>query len=571
MPSSPASHMVDGASPVDSQPVDLPDTQATSATTVVMQSLSQPEPVERSQLISPAPVEGPSLTPPPSSQVPTVSKNGSNTPAPAVTNFLASPPQTTQAPDGHVAATSLADPPSASQVDAASIEELRRMVSDLSIALNEARTSAAHYKLQYSMLQIESRESQNRMAVELDMAHREVDVLQAAEERRKQEYMSPTQTAADVTNAHALLNEMTAHSSRLQSENDRLHELVAQLDRQLLYKTGEIEDKNSEIKRLRDRIRQNREHMTGFLDNLSENNTTPSVFGTPRRTPHAHGTPRSVLPSVPRLPHSSSLENPGLEAILLADKVLSQETATQPSTPSRSPLKPRGHTRGTQSLSSLPSTPTRPASMRSTAAHTHRTPPHSLAAILEPPLPLPPPQPRPPPFSLAPGPGAPQYAAQQAAYAARRRRASSDSTITASSVEDERPPPPHAHPGSQARDLERVPDARSDDGADDDDVPESQASQAATSMLRATPVEKGGSARSSFQAINAAPPAPRAFVQTKLTGRVVKAVSAAAAEASPEKRRLASYGEAAGAGSPTKKSRVEGVGLGIGMAGGPAK
>jgi len=546
--------MVDGASPVDSQPLDLPDTQATSATTVVMQSLSQPEPVERSQLISPAPVEGPSLTPPPSSQVPTISKNGSDTPAPVVTNFLASPPQTTQALDCHVAATSLADPPSASQVDSASIEELRRMVSDLSIALNEARTSAAHYKLQYSMLQIESRESQNRMAVELDMAHREVDVLQAAEERRKQEYMSPTQTAADVTNAHALLNEMTAHSSRLQSENDRLHELVAQLDRQLLYKTGEIEDKNSEIKRLRDRIRQNREHMTGFLDNLSENNTTPSVFGTPRRTPHAHGTPRSVFPSVPRLPHSSSLENPGLEAILLADKVLSQETATQPSTPSRSPLKPRGHTRGTQSLSSLPSTPTRPASMRSAAPL--RTPPHSLAAILEPP----PTHARPPPFSLAPGPGAPQYAAQQAAYAPapRRRRASSDSTITASSAEDE-----HG-------------------AAPDDDVPESQASQAATSMLRATPLDRGGSARSSFRAINASPPPPpppppqqqpqqppRAFVQAKLAGRVVKPVSAAEA-ASAEKRRLASYGEGGAGGSPTKKSRVEGVGLGIGL-GSPAK
>ena len=51
------------------------------------------------------------------------------------------------------------------------------------------------------------------------------------------------------------------------SENTRLHEIVASLDRDLLHRTGEIDDKTAEIKRLRERIRQNRDHITGFLDN----------------------------------------------------------------------------------------------------------------------------------------------------------------------------------------------------------------------------------------------------------------------------------------------------------------
>jgi len=171
-------------------------------------SPSQAEPVDRSKLVSPTPAASASMTPPPSSQVPPAVKvPASRTPTPAANNFLASPPATTttQAGQQHAdadaaaaASSTLADPPSTARVDSASVEELRRMVRDLTLALSEARTSAAHYKLQFNMLQMESRETQNRMAVELDMAHREVDVLQAAEERRKNELASkpprPTRT-----------------------------------------------------------------------------------------------------------------------------------------------------------------------------------------------------------------------------------------------------------------------------------------------------------------------------------------------------------------------------------------
>jgi len=147
-----------------------------------------------------------------------------------------------------------------------------------------------------------------------------------------------------------------------------------------------------------------------------------------------------------------------------------------------------------------------------------------------------------PPFSLAAAP---------AVVPERRRRGSSDSTITASSVEE---------------------------GTESDEVPESRASMVATSMLRATPVERGGSARTSFQAINAGG-GNGGFVQGRIVGKVTKGGGgvvtqslpvkslARSGDLSPEKRRLASFGEP-GQGSPTKRSRMDAVGLGIGIAGG---
>ena len=142
-------------------------------------------------------------------------------------------------------------------------------------------------------------------------------------------------------------------------------------------------------------------------------------------------------------------------------------------------------------------------------------------------------------------------AAAPAVVPERRRRGSSDSTITASSVEE---------------------------GTESDEVPESRASMVATSMLRATPVERGGSARTSFQAINSV--GGGGMIQGRIVGKVTKSVGVAqavpvkalgkAGDLNPEKRRLTSFGEP-GQGSPTKRSRMDGVGLGIGIAGSPRK
>ena len=56
--------------------------------------------------------------------------------------------------------------------------QLRSLVSELLPALGEARVTAAHSKLQHSLLSIETEESAKRAEVEHEATRREVQVLQ---------------------------------------------------------------------------------------------------------------------------------------------------------------------------------------------------------------------------------------------------------------------------------------------------------------------------------------------------------------------------------------------------------
>jgi hypothetical protein len=403
----------------------------------------------------------------------------------------------------------VSDLPTTEQISMASVEDLRLMVAHLNVAVREARTAAAHFKLQHNMLILDSEKASERMAVELEMTQREVEVLQEAEERRRADYMGPVQATANAV----VISDLNRHCQLLQSENEEFRDVLGRAARDIEDRDGQIMSLREENQRLRHRIKQNREHMNGLLDSVSDGSPR-SIMATPHRTPHQHTTPRHLTSArtTQMMPSSQGREPGAFEALLLADKVLnSQETATAPSTPRTQPLKHKlGHTRNTHSLSSLPSTPSRRPLHTSTAL---RTPPH-LTSIMEPP---PVSQPLPPHFALTAG--------------TTRRRASSDSTITASSI-----------------------DEREDQmsGSDDDAIPESQASQAATSMLRRTP--------------NSSQQSKGRLTQSKILGKVTKPV-AVARVADAEKRRLASYGTGTGAqqGSPSKKTRVEGDGVGLGI------
>ena len=515
--------------------------------------------IDRSKFTSPAP-DTVSITPPPSSQVHLLPKLPAVRPQSPPPPHLTSPPPTSQPPQS-------AQAPSAQllrdeDINAASVEELRGLVQDLKLELKEARTTSAHVKLQYNMLIVDSAEGQNRMMVELDMAQREIEVLQQAEERRRQQLMSPSSAAAEATTAKMVaMNDLARQRHVLAHEHEQMREVLNQSKKLLEYKDGVIASQEEEIERLRRRIRANREHMNGLLDNMYEaSGASPrSQMGTPLRTPGGHGllsTPRHTAPHRAILSASQPQGNQSFEALLLADKVLSgnQDPAslTAPSTPKTTPGRRHGHVRGVQSLSSLPTTPSRSRQMGPRAL---QTPPH-FSTFMEPvsarqPLSQPQVLNIPPPaFSLATGPGV-------------RRRASSDSTITASSVD-----------GGETQPRDRR--AGDDDG--EDKIPESQASQAATSMLRRTPVKKGGSMHSSFGSQRSSQQAgyhqskgsygsAGGLAQSKLTGKVVKhhASTSAKFDAEKEKRRLASYGGEHG--SPSKKSRTDGVGLGIVPAG----
>lgn len=449
-----------------------------------------------------------SFTPPPSSQIlpsasqqSALSKQHLRTPSP-VTSHLTSPPPTNRVPLLPIPnPVILSDLPTPEQVSHAGVDELRTMVDHLSVSVREARTNAAHYKLQYNLLQIDSSEASKRMEVELQLSHREIEVMQEAEERRKSEYMSPAQQAG-----HAVLvGDLNRHNLILQNENVALREMLSQTATELEDRDSQVLSLSEENRRLRHRIRMNREHMNGILDSVS-GGSPRSLMGTPLRTPRHVGSRAPMM-------QSSNREANTFDALLLADKVLnSQDTATAPSTPKVSPVRHRGHTRNTHSLSSLPTTPARRA-LYATAAQLH-TPPH-MSRIQEP-YSQRESQPLPPLFSAA------------KPSSASRRRASSDSTITASSVDED--------------------EQRTDEEGDEDAIPESQASQAATSMLRRTP-------NSSQQNLGKGK-----LTQSRITGKVTKSATAG-------EKRMGSFNAADLQGSPSKKGRVGRgtVGLGIGL------
>jgi hypothetical protein len=438
-----------------------------------------------------------SMTPPLSSQLLNAQSVAVRTPSPP-TPQLTSPPPTSKLSN----TTALAEAAAAvlyshDQVNNASAEELRSMVDHLTNALRDMRLSAAHYKLQHNMAVMESQEAASRMAVELAMAHRELDVLQQAEEKRRQA-AAPEQSYVENANAanSIVMAEMNRQNQILQAENEQLRDLFEQQKRLTEHREGELAGLIDENDRLKSRIRKNRDHMAPFLEHVNEHSSPRSNFGTPHQpTPRRlHRTPLS----------NENIRGPNnFEALLLADKMLSQETATAPTTPRTATHAPRsrGHHRGAQSMSSLPNTPNRRSHPY---ARPPRTPPSYIPAAI--------PQSAPP--------------AHYQQKPAHERRQSSNSTITASSMDEE--------------------EAFTD--REDDQINESQASQMATSMLRQAPPPK---------AMHTTPAAN--LVQSKIFGHVKKGHSSIRPK-EIEKRRPESAGHHA---SP--RGRVDhGVGLGIG-------
>lgn len=380
------------------------------------------------------------------------------------------------------------------------------MVNSLSNAFRDMRLSAAHYKLQYNMAVMESQEAASRMAVELAMAQREIDVLQQAEEKRRSTLVTPEQSCQESANAAnaILMSDMNRQSQMLQNENEELRDIFNHQKRLTEHREGELASLLEENDRLKTRIRKNRDHIAPLLEQM-EQSSPRSAFGTPQQT-----TPRH---RISRAPHSLANQvNRGqnnFEALLLADKMLSQENATAPATPTRihAPRSRFSHQRGAQSMSSLPQSSSRRAAH--SRAEVPRTPPIFVPTSI--------PQSAPPAHYL-----------QKPVHG---RRQSSNSTITASSIDEE--------------------EAFTD--REEDEVPESQASQMATNLLRRAPPAKGQMAAPSIQSTN--------LVQSKIFGQVKKG-RGLTRSGEYEKRRLPSADQHT---SPTKRGRVDhGVGLGIG-------
>lgn len=371
----------------------------------------------------------------------------------------------------------------------------------LEAQLASSRMSEAHYKLQHTLLSIETTEAAKRMEVEHKMTKQEVTVLQHACQGRD----SPGKD---------FVANLKAYCYGVEEDNRILFRRLEKAKKIIEMKDDELAEARREEEKLRTRIRENREHLNylrspGGIFHVATPKTGHSSYpATPqqyRSTPkHTPMTGRSV-----RQGRDHSQEP--FAALLLADRVLSQENNSAPSTPIVSrrtdPRTPIRHNRGVQSLSSLPTTPrsNRPGTSNSTLLPSVQFTPQAESRITN------------------------------AQPSRERRRKSRDSTISASDTEE----------------IARA--AMSSFRGESEEVQESQASQSATEMLRIDPHESFEVAASRTNT-----PTPTAeksnLLQSKIFGSVTKHA---------EKRKRGEEDIS----SSAKKLRVghEGIGLGIGF------
>lgn len=380
------------------------------------------------------------MTPPPSSQ-PVRFRSPNRRYSDGPSNVLmASPPATIK----YTAGTSL---PSPDAIASAGLEQLKDMAKDLVSAVKEARTAAAHFKLQYSLLDMETQEASQRAEIEHQMTRKEVEVLQASDQRHRAALSIAARHSAPPSNTQ--VQGLTQTCRSLEEERDEAERRLNRAKKLIEAEKDKTELLTEENALLKQRIRENREHFTRFKSQSPMYATPRDPFTTPhRRDP-------------PRFPESTSSHQP-FAALLAADQVLSGESLSVPSTPtkSRTTKVKQGHTRGAHSLSSLHTTPA-------------RTRPVTSEGLPDTKYPM-----------SAPG---PQFSENQ-----ERRRQDRDSTISVSDAEET---------------------------FSDDDIQQSQASSLATDMLRRNPAGQE-SLRLSQSAEKSS-----SLLQSKLFGNVKKPVS----------------------------------------------
>lgn len=209
--------------------------------------------------------------------------------------------------------------PSAERLQQAQPDELRSMVTGLLTSLQQARTDAAHYKLQHRMLAIESAEAVERIQVEMNMAQREIEVLNTSDFVEPRVIRVPQPSDPGMRHVHVdMWNSMLHETQRLQSQNAQLEQSLSQHKRMVVQQESEIATLNDRISLLRERLRENRSHLTryrraaGFLDS-------------PRRSSSAHSTPWSA----------HSRPQPPFAALLHASDLMSERATMSPRTPRR--------------------------------------------------------------------------------------------------------------------------------------------------------------------------------------------------------------------------------------------
>lgn len=233
--------------------------------------------------------------------------------------------------------------------------QLRALVLELLPALGEARVTAAHSKLQHSLLSIETKESAKRAEVEHEATRREVQVLQEGSPVHRHSFSPRSPQASMQRSLHLAL----AHCRELQQENTMLNKRIKASKKVIAQLDGQNTDLKEHIQLLRQRIKDNRDHLKEL-----QSSGAISIHGTPLTefsTPLPKDTPRTPATTGRAARDANQTVSSQIDALLFAGQVLNGEANSVPSTPSqpRSRKRHQQHIRGAHSLSSLPTTPNR--------------------------------------------------------------------------------------------------------------------------------------------------------------------------------------------------------------------
>jgi acetyl-CoA acyltransferase 1 len=303
-----------------------------------------------------------SLTPPPSTQVAASNGASRRTYSNSQQSALFSPPatilNTLRGRDIEPDFT----PPAPHQLLEASADELRAMLQTCIAENQKLKMEAAHHKLQFNLLSLQADEESKRAAVEHDMVRREVDALRMAEHSRqaKRELSSASES---LQNKYL---QMKMWYESVVEENDALNRRVKLAKKVIQQKEEETITLAEEREMLLNRIRENREHF--------------HMLCSPGGIFHGALTPKQAITSTPqhravtRALHRDETDGRehGLSALLEAmSQSQTQDNNNATTTPANNNSAPSTpmvmarpasrlvgrHQRNAQSMSSLPTTP----------------------------------------------------------------------------------------------------------------------------------------------------------------------------------------------------------------------
>ncbi|KAI1195834.1 hypothetical protein F5X97DRAFT_306901 [Nemania serpens] len=300
-----------------------------------------------------------SISPPPSSQV--VQNNAAvGIPLEAAnvrrrSNMLSPLPATAARllSRDHPGATAFVPPP-ADQIENATVDELRSMLQSCLSMNAKLKSETAHHNLQYELLSIQAVEDANRANVEHEMTRREVEALRSVEHARQARRELETR----IDPIQIKYRELQQAHDALTKEHSDLVRRFRSASKLVQQQKEEIDTLNDDREMLLNRIRENRQHfhMLCSPGGVFYGALTPK---TPSTSPQQHRTtPRQTPKSAGRGARYENEPNAaGFQALLQALNQDNSAPTTPISTSRPTPRVPFRQHRAAHSLSSLPATP----------------------------------------------------------------------------------------------------------------------------------------------------------------------------------------------------------------------